>query len=278
MIDLHSHTTASDGALSPSELVAAAVERGLDVLGITDHDTVGGIEEATRAAAEVGVRVVPGIELGAESGGRSVHILGLLLDPASPELAATLSAYRAERVERARMMVGRLRHLGYEITFEDVLDQAKGEVVGRPHVARALIARGYIEKIRDAFTPELLADGGGAYVPRRTLGPREAVALLRRAGGVAVLAHPGVAHHEGPSQIDRVDALVRELAGAGLAGIEVDHPDHDPDARAAMAALAAELDLVPTGGTDFHHPLGPPLGTCTTSPEALARLEDRAGR
>lgn len=276
-IDLHSHTTASDGVCSPEELVRLARDAGVSVLGVTDHDTTSGVAAAMAAGDREGVRVVAGIELGAESDGRSVHILGLFVDPASDVLRGALRALVAERIERARMMVGRLRDLGYDVTFDDVLEHAAGEIVARPHVARALIARGYIERVHQAFTPDLIADGGRAYVPRRVFGPREAIALIGRAGGVAVVAHPGVGHHAGEAETGAEDR-VRSLAAHGLDGVEADHPDHPPAMRDRLRGLAAELGLAVTGGSDFHGPGGPPLGACTTSEDAFADLEERARR
>jgi 3',5'-nucleoside bisphosphate phosphatase len=273
-IDLHSHTTASDGLCSSAELVRHAADRDVAVLAVTDHDTVAGVPAATEAGRELGVRVVAGIELGAESDGRSVHILGLFLDQGSPELLTTLRALVTERVDRARAMVERLRALGHDITFGDVLRHAGGEVIARPHVARALIDAGSIAKVHEAFTPELIADGGLAYVPRRTLSPRDAIALIGRAGGVAVVAHPGVGHHTGEAA-QGSEALIRRLASDGLTGVEVDHPDHDPILRDRLRELAAELGLIATGGSDFHHMDGPWLGTCTTSEAAFEALEAR---
>jgi 3',5'-nucleoside bisphosphate phosphatase len=275
-IDLHCHTTASDGVLSPRELVERAHADGVSVIAVTDHDTIDGVDEAMRAGSELDVRVVAGIELSTRHDGRNVHMLGYFVDIASLRLRDALSSIRNDRVERARRIVDRLVELGYEVTMDDVLAHVRGGIVARPHIARALVARGYIERVRDAFTPELIADGGRADVPKQTLTPLEAVLLLREGGAVAVIAHPGVGHHEGPVQAVSVE-LLTELRDRGLTGIEVDHPDHPPLVRDRLRELAAQLGLIATGGSDFHGDPGHVLGAYTTSAETLAELEARAG-
>jgi predicted metal-dependent phosphoesterase TrpH len=271
-IDLHTHSTASDGVLQPSDLVVLAGRRGVDVIALTDHDTVSGVEEARATGAAVGVRVVAGIELSARHENRTLHVLGYFVDTAAEALSRTLEEMHAERRQRAESMISKLSDLGFELTLEDVLAQTKGAVVARPHIARALVARGYVRSVRDAFTADLIADGGRADVPRRRLAPIEAVALLRQAGGVAVLAHPGVAHHDGSGEsID--ESLILELAQSGLSGLEVDHPDHEPPIRERLRALAAAADLIPTGGSDFHGESDRPIALCMTADEDFARLE-----
>lgn len=275
-IDLHAHTTASDGLLRPPELVEHAAARRLDVVAVTDHDTVAGVAEATRAGEQLSVRVVAGIELSTARQGRNVHVLGYFLDIDASMLRDALDGMRAERVDRAKRMVDRLNELGYALTFDEVMAQSAGGVIARPHVARALVARGYVPDVGSAFTPELIGDSGRAQVPRRLPDPLEGVALVRASGGVAVVAHPGTLHHDGdPVSLD--EELISELRDAGLGGIEVDHPDHDDAARARWAAVADRLGLVPTGGSDFHGH-GGRLGTCTTTPEAFERLESVAAR
>ncbi|MEX2392992.1 MAG: PHP domain-containing protein [Actinomycetota bacterium] len=273
-IDLHCHTTASDGLLSPAELVARARTDHVDVIAVTDHDTVAGVAEAVDAAD--GVRVVPGIELSARHDGRNVHVLGYFLDVDSDVLATTLAALKDDRLARARRIVERLNELGYDLTMDEVDEHARGDVIARPHIARAMVVRGYVSSVRDAFTQDLIADGGRADVPKRALTPGEAVSLIRAASGAPVIAHPGVGHHDGPVQAIGVE-LLRELRDAGLVGLEVDHPDHPPLVRDRLRALAADLDLVPTGGSDFHGDPGHALGRWTTWPDALATLETRAG-
>ena len=275
-IDLHCHTTASDGVLSPRGLVERARTDGVGVIAVTDHDTVGGVDEALRAADGSAVRVVPGIELSARHEGRNVHMLGYFVEVGSQRLCDVLRALQADRTSRARAIVARLVELGFDLTMDEVQAHAGGDVIARPHIARAMVGRGYIERVRDAFTPELIADGGRADVPKHTLTPLEAVSLLREARGAAVIAHPGVGHHEGPVQAVPVELLV-SLRDAGLVGLEADHPDHPPLVRDRLHALANELGLIATGGSDFHGDAGHVIGICTTAPESLEALEVRAG-
>lgn len=274
LIDLHCHTTASDGTLTPTGLVELAAGAGVDVIAVTDHDTVSGVAEAA-GAGRAGVRVVAGIELSARTAGRSVHVLGYFIDPSDGLLQRAIDRMRSEREVRMRRMVERLRELGYEITLDEVIAQARGAIVARPHLARALVARGYVRSIRDAFTPELIGDGGRAEVARSWPSPLEALDLIGAAGGVAVLAHPGLLHHLGTH--DPVpEAMIAELTRSGLAGLEVDHPDHDPAMRDHLRSLAHRLDLVCTGGSDFHGETERLPGACLTSTEAFAALEARA--
>jgi len=272
VIDLHTHSTASDGVLTPSDLVALAARAGVGAIALTDHDTVAGVGEARDAGERAGVRVVAGIELSARHDGRAVHVLGYFVDPARETFLKRLDEMQAERLDRIHRMVARLNELGYELAVDDVLAQARGAVVARPHVARALVARGHVRTLGEAFSPELIADGGRADVPRQQLTPREAVALIGSAGGVAVIAHAGLTHHLGTHN-PLPDELVRELRDNGLAGLEVDHPDHPPLVRDRLRALAESLGLVATGGSDFHGESGRAIADCTTSDDALARLE-----
>ena len=271
VIDLHCHTSSSDGTLSPRELVERAKADGADVIAVTDHDTVDGIAEAVSHGGQVGVRVVPGIELSCYEG-RSVHMLGYFIDPSSRLLLDELDLLKESRVNRARRMVERLNELGYELTFDDVRKQSEGDVLARPHLARALVARGYIAEVRDAFTPELIGDGGRADVIKRSPTPKDGIALIRSVGGVAVIAHAAVGHHEGPNRSVPI-ALLEELAAVGLTGIEADHPDHPEYIRRELRELAERLGLVVIGGSDFHGDLEHRVGNCTTSAEALEALE-----
>lgn len=273
VIDLHCHTTASDGRTTPAQLVEVAVASGVDVIAVTDHDTCAGIAEAKEAARGGPVRVISGIELSARYAGRNVHVLGYLIDPSSDLLRSALAEIVSDRVERAKEMIAALGSLGYELTMDEVLEQASGEVIARPHIARAIVARGYVRSVREAFSPDLIADGGAADVEKKTLEPAAAVELLRAAGGAPVIAHPGVGHHDGPVQAVPVE-LLAELKDAGLVGIEVDHPDHPPLVRERLAALASELGLVQTGGSDYHGDEGHVLGGWTTTERSLLALED----
>ena len=274
-IDLHSHSTASDGTDPPAEVVRRARRAGLDVLALTDHDTLAGHAEARRALPP-GLTLVTGLELSCRLEGRSVHMLAYGLEAfEGSELAAECAAIVAARRDRGRQMVDRLRDLGVDITWPQVEALAEGGVVGRPHVARAMVAAGAISGPEQAFTPEWIGAGGRAYVSRYALDPVRALRLIAGAGGAAVLAHPGAV-----SRGWRISAeAVSRLARAGLAGLEVQHPDHDQAERSCLGALAADLDLVPTGGSDDHGSLtGHRLGQETCPPESYERLVARYGR
>ena len=232
-IDLHVHSSASDGTDAPAEVIRRAAAAGLDVLALTDHDTQAGVAEA-RAALPPGLTLVPGMELSCQLDGRSVHLLCYLFDPDDPALRAETAQVRDDRVYRARAMTQRLRELGADVSWEQVTAIAGDAVVGRPHLARALAASGAIADPADAFTAEWIGDGGRAFVDRYAPGLARAVGLVRAAGGVPVLAHPRSPGYEIPN------AVIAELAGAGLAGIEVFHPDHDA-ARAGPADRAGQV-------------------------------------
>ena len=270
-IDLHVHSSASDGTDPPAEVMRRAGQAGLDVVALTDHDTLAGHAEAARALPP-GLALVAGMELSCRLAGHSVHLLAYGTDPADPDLAAECAAIVEARRSRARRMVERLRELGVDITWPQVEALAGGGVVGRPHIARAMVAAGAIASPDQAFTPEWIGTGGRAYVSRYALEPVAAIGLIRAAGGAAVLAHPGaVSRGEKLS-----DQAIARLAAAGMAGLEVAHPNHDQAERHRLAALAASLDLVPTGGSDDHGSLtGYRINCETTSPEAYERLLSR---
>ena len=271
-IDLHSHSTASDGTDPPAEVMRRARAAGLDVIALTDHDTLAGHAEA-RGALPPGLALVPGMELSCRLDGHSVHLLAYHVDPAHAGLAEQLHAITTDRLRRARDMVGKLRELGVDITWERVAAIAGDGVVARPHIARAMVAAGAIARPDQAFTPEWIGPGGRAYVSRYALDPEDAVRLVSSAGGVSVLAHPGVP--QGAWKIG--DEAVARLAAAGLAGLEVAHPDHDDSERIRLAALAATLGLVSSGGSDDHGSLtGHRLGCETTAPGEYERLVSRA--
>jgi 3',5'-nucleoside bisphosphate phosphatase len=245
---------------------------GLDVIALTDHDTVAGHDEARRALPP-GLTLLPGMELSCRLDGHSVHLLGYLFDPAHEELAAELTAIRQSRVERAMQMVVRLAELGAPVTWEQVSALAGGGVVGRPHIARAMVEAGVIDSPEQAFGPEWIGAGGRAHVRRYALDPARAVALVRDAGGVSVLAHPRV-----PERGWTVpDDVIAGLTAVGLSGIEVRHPDQDRSRRAELQALADRLGLVATGGSDDHGELtGYRIGSETTAPGAYERLVSHA--
>ncbi|MEV0622949.1 PHP domain-containing protein [Nonomuraea sp. NPDC050404] len=267
-IDLHSHSSASDGTQPPADVVRRARDRGLDVLALTDHDTVAG-HAAAIEALPAGLTLVPGMELSCRRGGQSIHLLAYLFDPLEPDLLAECARIRQARVERAKATVERLTELGVPLTWEQVADLAAGGPVGRPHIARAMVAAGAVAEPALAFTPEWIGTGGRAYVSRYALDPERAVRLVRAAGGAAVLAHPK-AHKRGKVVPDE---WIAELAGAGLFGVEADHLDHDADARRHLRALAKELGLAVTGSSDDHGELtGHRLGCETTAAEVYERL------
>ena len=270
--DLHSHSTASDGTEAPAAVMARARAAGLDVIALTDHDTVAG-HAAAGAALPPGLTLLPGMELSCRLDGHSVHMLAYLFDPAEPELAAELAAIRDSRLGRARAMVTRLAELGAPVSWEQVSAIAGGGVVGRPHIARALAAAGVVAAPADAFSPEWIGTGGRAHVTRYAPDPVRAVGLVRAAGGVTVLAHP-----RGQSRGWAVpDEVIAGLAAAGLAGLEVSHPLQDPATRAALAALAADLGLVASAGSDDHGALtGYRIGTETAGQAVYEQLTGAA--
>jgi len=270
--DLHSHSTASDGTTPPADVIARAAAAGLDVIALTDHDTVAGHAEAA-AALPPGLTLLPGMELSCRLSGHSVHVLAYLFDPADAELSGELAVIRDSRVSRARAMVDKLAELGAPVTWEQVTQIAAGGVVGRPHLARALAAAGVVPAPADAFTHEWIGAGGRAHVSRYALDPHRAVALVRAAGGVTVLAHPRGAGRGW--QIP--DEVIAGLAAAGLTGVEVSHPQQDAGQRARLAELAGRLGLVPSGGSDDHGELtGFRIGTEIAPPGSYAALVERA--
>lgn len=265
---MHTHSTASDGTCPAAEVMRRARAAGLGAVALTDHDTVAG----HRAAAEAlppGLTLVPGMELSCRLDGHSVHLLGYLFDPAGPELAAECAKIRESRLHRARAMVERLAELGAPVTWDQVSAIAGGGVVGRPHIARAMVAAGVIQSPEEAFGPDWIAVGGRAHVTRYALDPVRAIALIRAAGGVAVLAHP----RAGGRSWMMPDDVIAGLASAGLHGIEVWHPDQEPAQRVRLAALAASLGLAASGGSDDHGALtGYRIGSETIGPDEYERL------
>jgi len=272
-IDLHSHSTASDGTDPPAEVMRRARAAGLDVIALTDHDTMAGHDEAGRALPP-GLALVPGMELSCRLDGHSVHLLAYHADPAHEGLADQLHAITTDRLRRGRDMVARLRELGVGVTWEQVAAIAGDGVVGRPHVARAMVAAGAIASPEEAFTPEWIGAGGRAYVSRYALDPERAIRLVASAGGVTVLAHPGA-----PTRGWTIgDEAIGRLAKAGMGGLEVAHPDHDHAQRLRLAALAAGLGLVASGGSDDHGRLtGHRLGCETIAPAEYERLMSEVG-
>lgn len=273
-IDLHTHSSVSDGTQSPTELVRAAHASGLDVLGLTDHDTTASWDEAAAAAAEAGITLVRGLEVSTRYAGQGVHLLGYLPDPTHVPLVEALDRILAGRNSRVPAILRRLQDLGIDIDV-DALHRVAGNAaaIGRPHVADALISLGVVESREEAFA-RFLSPGKPAYVDRYAAPLEEMIAIVSESGGVSVLAHPWGRH--GHAVLD--EAGLAHLRDLGLAGIEVDHNDHDSATREELRAIAKDLDLVVTGSSD-HHGTGKadaPLGCNLTAPAEYAELLARA--
>lgn len=254
MIDLHCHSTFSDGTDTPEELVALAEQGGLSALALTDHDTVVGLERFMAAGEHSPVGTVAGIELSAEFGSTPLHILGYGFDFQCPELLQALEWVREGRNDRNFQMLEKLNALGYKLSMDAVRAQAGGGVIGRPHFAAALIEAGHFSHPNKIYR-QLLGKGKAAYADRRRLSPERCAQLIRAAGGVAVIAHPG----QMKITRNKLRQLVRRLKEHGLGGLEVLHPSHAPHQVAAFEQICDELGLVPTGGTDYHGARTPDL-------------------
>lgn len=268
-IDLHVHTKASDGLYSPTDIVAMAERAGISVLGITDHDTADGIDEALDAAAEKKLEIVPGVEINAYNGDDEYHILGYFIDHRDGELQNALAELKAARIQRMHRIISKLGLIGITVDPAEILALAGSGVVGRPHIARVLVKRGYAASVRDAFD-KYLGEGKPAYAPRSKLTPLEAIGIIAKAGGVAALAHPG---------LWRADELIPQLAAWGIVGLEVYSPDHTAAQVAHYSDMARSLNLIMLGGSDFHgwgDPSGSRIGTTYTPPDEFARLRDMA--
>ncbi len=246
-IDLHTHSTHSDGSYSPGQLVALAKEKGLRAIALTDHDTVSGVEEAVRAGEELGVELVPGVEISAQFNPGTMHILGYYLRTTHQELDGALNRLRQARAARNPKIVKRLKTLGLKITTAEVMKLSGGQV-GRPHIAQALVQRGYVSNIDEAFS-RYLKKGAEAYVDKFRFSPKEAIGLIRRAGGLASLAHPFTL---GIHESKELAVLVNKLQSMGLEGIEIFYPGHTEKMTALYGEVAESLGLLRTGGSDFH--------------------------
>lgn len=270
-IDLHTHSLRSDGALSPADLVKRAAARGVKIHALSDHDTLAGVAEAVATGAALGVRIIPATELNTESEWGDAHVLGYFIDPEDSALEERLRWLRENRGRRIELMVEKLNTLGYAVDLARVLEIAQGGALGRPHLAQALFEKGHVPTYDAAFDT-LIAKDSPAYVARVGLDPFEAVALVRKHGGVPSLAHPGT--------VIGLDQLLPKLVAVGLAGIEAYYGAHSPEMTARCLARARELDLVPTGGSDFHgrgeH--GTDLGGVFVPPETIGQLESRRQR
>jgi predicted metal-dependent phosphoesterase TrpH len=268
-IDLHSHSRASDGQYAAEDVARRAAAAGVGVWGLCDHDTVAGLPEAARAAERLRLRLVPGIELSAFLEKKEVHLLGHFVDPVHPTLSRFEDFLAEQRRERMHRIVEKLAGLGVRITVEAIERHSGGKTIGRPHVARAIVDTGAVGSVKEAFD-RFLGEGQPAYVGRYRLEVADAVSLVRGAGGTVTIAHPGV------SRLERGE--VARMRQAGVEGIEVIHPDHNPSVREKYLRLAEELDLVPTAGSDYHGEEVAPdrqIGMVTMAEEQLARLEAR---
>lgn len=267
--DLHCHTLESDGLLSPSELVQLAAVRGLKSIGITDHDTIQGWEEAEIAGAENKIHILRGIELNTEWQGKEVHILGYEVDRRSNNFNERLRALRKSREFRMVKIINRLAELGILIEVDGVLQHVEGDSIGRPHIAQAMINKGYVHSVKEAFD-QYLGIGAKAYVPRNKLTTEEGIRFIREAHGVAVLAHPGKSH---------VDSGIPDWVRAGLQGIEVMHSDHQLEDEKRYSAIARQYNIISTGGSDFHgeaHKPGIELGLWGVSLKVVHQIQDLA--
>ena len=269
-IDLHLHSTASDGTLSPTELVRAALGMGLTTIALTDHDTTGGIREALDAARGSNLTVIPGVEISTDvPGANELHILGYHVDPQHAQLEARLSALRHARVDRARRTLACLAQAGCPLSWDHLVELSQGDVIGRPHIAQALVDAGHIDTVHNAFR-YYLAKGRSAYVDRYKLTPHEAIEIIFAAGGIPVLAHP---RHV----LSHIPSLVR----AGLAGLEAFYPTYPEPEQTFLVNLARKHDLIVTGGSDFH---GPGITEASepavvyVPPYTVAELSDRLRR
>jgi len=270
-VDLHTHSTYSDGLLSPATLVEEAASRGVRILALTDHDTVAGIGEARAAGDRHGVEIIPGVELSAAlPGGNEVHLLGYFVDVDDPTLLEQLAGYAGTRAERMERMVERLNRIGAPVALERVREIAGLGTVGRPHLGRALVEAGYATDLSDAFA-RYIGGGKPAFVPRPRIDPRDAIALVRAAGGVAVLAHP--------FSTGGVESVLDRLVPAGLAGMEVFYGEYDHQDREILRQIAERRGLIATGGSDYHGPdrrAARELGSAPVPVAAVAALREAA--
>ena len=248
-VDLHCHSTASDGTLSPTEVVDLAVSSGLSALALTDHDTIAGVAEAAGAARKAGLDFLPGIEISCDvPRPATMHLLGYGFDPRSPVLLDLTTRLIEGRNDRNPRIIGKLNELGVTITMEEIEAEAGGNVVGRPHIAAVLLRKGYVSSIKQAFD-KYLAQGAPAYFDKERLTPKQAIGLVLESGGVPVLAHPVQLRTENDAQLERI---VKDLADLGLVGLEVIHSDHDAALVEKYSKLADRFGLAKTGGSDFH--------------------------
>lgn len=273
VIDIHTHTSYSDGTDTPAQLINKALAAGISIIGLTDHDSISGWQEATDALRP-GISLVPGAEISCQtSDGISVHILGLLFDSKNIELMDTLEKTRENRHGRMKKIIARINDAGIDITMSDVLAQlSDGATLGRPHLADALVKKGIFASRDEAFT-QMLHNNSKYYVSHYSPTPEVAIKLIKAAGGVSVIAHPMASHRGRTISLDTFGSIIQ----AGLDGIEVDHRDHSPDEKSQLIKLANESNLVMTGASDYHgNGKLNTLGEYTTSPEQWEKLESRS--
>jgi len=273
VIDLHTHTSYSDGTDTPAQLINKALAAGISIIGLTDHDSISGWQEATDAL-RTGISLVPGAEISCQTpDGISVHILGLLFDSNNSELMSTLEKTRENRHGRMEKIIARINEAGIDITMDDVLEQlSDGATLGRPHLADALVKKGIVASRDEAFT-QMLHNNSKYYVSHYSPTPETAIKLIKAAGGVSVIAHPMASHRGRTISLDTFGSIIQ----AGLDGIEVDHRDHSPDEKSQLIKLANESNLVMTGASDYHgNGKLNTLGEYTTRPEQWEKLESRS--
>ncbi len=251
-IDLHIHSTFSDGSMSPTELVQYAQQRGLAAISLTDHDTIEGIEEAMRVGNQLGVEVVPGLELSIKHGDCAVHLLGYFFRPSDEALSLALQRLQSGRLERNKVILANLNRLGVDIHLQELEKKSGHGQSGRPHIAQILMQKGVVKNMDEAFH-RYLAKGGLAYAPRYELQADEAIAMIANAGGLAVLAHPQQIEKSG----EDVNVVLGKLRTAGLAGVEVYYPTHSRQFKKKLQTMAKKLDLLITGGSDYHGAIRP---------------------
>lgn len=264
--DLHTHSTASDGTLEPKELVDLAKRLGLKGFALTDHDTIDGLNEAVDYGMKQNIDVIPGVELSTNFEGYEIHLLGYLIDWRDPRLKNALVKMTKQRLERARKMLFRLSDLGFPLDFGEIQKIAGEGVIGRPHLAVAMVNEGYVTNVHEAFS-RFLGKGAPAYVPREKMSLREAIQLIKEVKGIPVLAHPGLL---GSFQ------LVRQIIDCGIMGIEVEYPEHIPSQKEYLLRLCRDHGLIPTGGSDFHGNIREiPMGKCGVSLQVVEQLREK---
>lgn len=277
-IDLHSHTTASDGSFTPEELVCLAKQQGVTTLAVTDHDTIAGLPQALAEGERAGVEIIPGIEISCLYGMAELHILGYFISPDDPHLAPALIQYQASREERNPRIVQRLQDLGCDVTYAEIKAAAGSATVGRPHIAQALVRKGYVASIAEAFD-RYLADGAPAYIPRLLPSPAEAIGLIRKTGGIPVLAHPAYT-----SRLkEPFEQVCATLKGFGLLGIEALYSSHSRQQTDRYRSISQNQGLLVTGGSDFHGETKPNLmvgtgyGNLSVPPDLLEPMRALTG-